>query len=589
MNPISTPNYNKDPFAILHNGSPEYQPQSHDSSNQWMNAGSYFSNWRTDGQQLQGNNEVESSHAQHNTYSEEDPSEDSYHYEPVSENPDDYPFNNPVSNSSDYQSHNSGSPVLYDPYMFLEPPYDGPFKEYFHAPPKYQNSYNDIMVGLREPPPKYGYEHIMPSSHIECLECSLRQTDEITWEKIIDKARTKFYGKQTVPVLASHINENALGSERERILLKRVTELEREKAEVEARNAFMSKNTGPSQNTRGRKKQAVVENAAENTHSRADLQKLIAEGIKDSPPMIFDELEKRQAGKLSVQHSIPKSVHSQPLTQHTRTISQSKPVTLKPEGSTTHKTKKTEREEYYHNSSEDEGMGNNYGHVEKKRKVVGCTYKMFQDCKPYNFSGREGGIATLRWIEKTESVLAINKCVEEDKVLYASNLFKDQALEWWNNIIAAKGREAAYTMGWSAFKSRIEKKYVPHNEREQIEGKFLSLKMIGTNHQEYSTKLLEYARIVPHIATPESNLIKRYIWGLIGEICDMVKVVNCENLDDAMDLGASLTSSLIRNQEEGKKKKEAYGQGPSGSTKSTFTPRNKVLLFLNFQSARRGT
>ncbi|KAI3776046.1 hypothetical protein L1987_45806 [Smallanthus sonchifolius] len=213
---------------------------------------------------------------------------------------------------------------------------------------------------------------------------------------------------------------------------------------------------------------------------------------------------------------------------------------------------------------------------------------MFLDCKPYNFSEREGGIDILRWIEKTESVLAINKCAEKDKVLYASNLFKDQALEWWNNIVAAKGREVPYVIGWSAFKTRVEKKYVPQNEKEQIEGKFLSLKMLGTNHQEYSTKLLEYARIVPHLATPESNMLKRYIWGLIGEIHDMVKVANCENLDNAMDLGASLTSSLIRNKEEGKKKKES-GQGPRESRKSNFTPRNNNLPFRNVPSAERGT
>ncbi|KAI3824123.1 hypothetical protein L1987_05572 [Smallanthus sonchifolius] len=47
--------------------------------------------------------------------------------------------------------------------------------------------------------------------------------------------------------------------------------------------------------------------------------------------------------------------------------------------------------------------------------------------------------------------------------------------------------------------------------------------MVDTNHQEYTTNLFEYARLVPHLATPESNLIKRYIWSLALEIRDMVK------------------------------------------------------------------
>ncbi|KAI3783390.1 hypothetical protein L1987_42470 [Smallanthus sonchifolius] len=174
----------------------------------------------------------------------------------------------------------------------------------------------------------------------------------------------------------------------------------------------MSKKAGSSQNTRGKRKQVAIENAAENPNSRKDFQKMIMEGIKDSLPMIFTELEKRQADRLSPQLLILKSVHSKPLTQHTQTLTQSKPITPRPEGSSTLKTRK---QEYYLKSSEDESMGNNFGHVENKRKIIGCTYNMFQDCKPYNFSRREGGIATLRWIEKTESVLAINKCAEKDK------------------------------------------------------------------------------------------------------------------------------------------------------------------------------
>ncbi|KAI3774835.1 hypothetical protein L1987_49397 [Smallanthus sonchifolius] len=43
----------------------------------------------------------------------------------------------------------------------------------------------------------------------------------------------------TVPFPAPHINENASGSEREQMLLNRIAELEREKAEVEARNVLL--------------------------------------------------------------------------------------------------------------------------------------------------------------------------------------------------------------------------------------------------------------------------------------------------------------------------------------------------------------
>ncbi|KAI3795238.1 hypothetical protein L1987_37887 [Smallanthus sonchifolius] len=80
---------------------------------QWMDAGPDFSNWNTTAQPVQGN-EAQSSQIQS---SEEDPSKNS-HYQTASKNPNDYPFNNPISNSSDYQSYHSGSPVMYHPYVF---------------------------------------------------------------------------------------------------------------------------------------------------------------------------------------------------------------------------------------------------------------------------------------------------------------------------------------------------------------------------------------------------------------------------------------------------------------------------------------
>ncbi|KAI3802090.1 hypothetical protein L1987_30215 [Smallanthus sonchifolius] len=44
---------------------------------------------------------------------------------------------------------------------------------------------------------------------------------------------------ETIHVPAPYRNENASGNEREQMLLNRIAELEREKAEVEARNALL--------------------------------------------------------------------------------------------------------------------------------------------------------------------------------------------------------------------------------------------------------------------------------------------------------------------------------------------------------------
>ncbi|KAL8215915.1 hypothetical protein R6Q57_022752 [Mikania cordata] len=126
----------------------------------------------------------------------------------------------------------------------------------------------------------------------------------------------------------------------------------------------------------------------------------------------------------------------------------------------------------------------------------------------------KGAVVVLRWIKKIEAVIAISKCAEEDMVLYASNSFKYGALEWWSSIIQTKGRTNAYPMTWESFRDLVTRKFCPINEKEQIKQKFMTHRMVGAAHHEYTSKYFEYARLVPHLVTPESNLISRYIWGL---------------------------------------------------------------------------
>ncbi|KAF5813340.1 putative retrotransposon gag domain-containing protein [Helianthus annuus] len=211
-----------------------------------------------------------------------------------------------------------------------------------------------------------------------------------------------------------------------------------------------------------------------------------------------------------------------------------------------------------------------------KAAMPGCTYKEFLACKPAEFAGNEGATATLRWLEKTEAVIAISKCAEEDQVMYASNLFKEGALEWWNTVLQAKGRRVAYAMNWEEFKSLVERKFCPEYEKEQMANKFLSHRMLGIDCRGYTSTFFEYARVVPSLASPEPVLISRYIWGLIGEIRNIVKAARPRTIDDAVELANTLTDELVRTREEDRKKELAQKitQGfRMGNSKNKFKKR----------------
>ncbi|KAJ0913080.1 putative transcription factor interactor and regulator CCHC(Zn) family [Helianthus annuus] len=220
-----------------------------------------------------------------------------------------------------------------------------------------------------------------------------------------------------------------------------------------------------------------------------------------------------------------------------------------------------------------------------KAATPGCTYKEFLACKPAEFAGNEGATAALRWLEKTEAVIKISKCDEEDKVMYASHLFKEEALEWWNTVLQATGSDLAYAMNWEEFRQLMERKFCPEYEKEQMANKFLSHRMVGVDCRGYTSKFFEYARIVPTLASPEPVLISRYIWGLISEIRDIVKAARPRTIDDAVELANTLTDGLVRTREENRRKEVAqkitqgFRVGNSNNFKKRGTGRSPTVPF----------
>ncbi|GJW00756.1 putative reverse transcriptase domain-containing protein [Tanacetum coccineum] len=127
----------------------------------------------------------------------------------------------------------------------------------------------------------------------------------------------------------------------------------------------------------------------------------------------------------------------------------------------------------------------------------GCTFKAFQSCNPKEYDGKG--------------------------VSYAASSLVNKALTWWNTQVQAKGREAAMAMTWNDFKALMVEEFCPSNEMEKLENEFWNHKMVRANHAAYTDKFHELAKLVPHLVTPESSRIKRYIAGLAPEIRGMLR------------------------------------------------------------------
>ncbi|GJT07282.1 hypothetical protein Tco_0841744 [Tanacetum coccineum] len=66
-------------------------------------------------------------------------------------------------------------------------------------------------------------------------------------------------------------------------------------------------------------------------------------------------------------------------------------------------------------------------------------------------------------------------------------------------------------------------------------------KMVGANHAAYTDRFHELAKLVPHLVTPESSSIKRYVAGLAPEIRGMLKATQPTTIQDAIRKAGILT------------------------------------------------
>ncbi|PWA42665.1 zinc finger, CCHC-type, Retrotransposon gag domain protein [Artemisia annua] len=208
----------------------------------------------------------------------------------------------------------------------------------------------------------------------------------------------------------------------------------------------------------------------------------------------------------------------------------------------------------------------------------GCSYKEFMACKPKEFDGKGDAIALTRWVEKMESVMDISGCTEGQKVKYAESSLVNKALTWWNMQVQARGRVAALAMTWEDFKALMVEEFCPSNEMQKLEEELWNHTMVGINHAGYTDKFHELARMVPHLVTPESNRIDRYIRGLVPQIRGMVKATEPTTLLSAIHKAGALTDEAISSgtlaKTSEKKKEEAETSKSVGSSVDNKRVRN---------------
>ncbi|GKC55664.1 putative reverse transcriptase domain-containing protein [Tanacetum coccineum] len=135
------------------------------------------------------------------------------------------------------------------------------------------------------------------------------------------------------------------------------------------------------------------------------------------------------------------------------------------------------------------------------------------------YDGKGGVIVLIRWIEKMKFVRDMSGCSVDQKVKYTAGSFVGKAL-WWNSQIRMLSREVAISMLWNNFKFMMIQEFCPSHEMQKL---------------------------VPHLVTPESRMIERYVYGLAPQIREMVAATEPKTIQKAVQISSALTDEAVRN------------------------------------------
>ncbi|GJV50734.1 putative reverse transcriptase domain-containing protein [Tanacetum coccineum] len=89
--------------------------------------------------------------------------------------------------------------------------------------------------------------------------------------------------------------------------------------------------------------------------------------------------------------------------------------------------------------------------------------------------------------------------------------------------------------------------FCPSHEMQKLESELWNHAMVGAGHAAYTDRFHELARLVPHLVTPKSRMIKRYVYGLAPQIHGMVTATEPKTMQKAVQISGALTDEAMRN------------------------------------------
>ncbi|KAI3727699.1 hypothetical protein L6452_16317 [Arctium lappa] len=108
-------------------------------------------------------------------------------------------------------------------------------------------------------------------------------------------------------------------------------------------------------------------------------------------------------------------------------------------------------------------------------------------------------VACMYWLKEIEMDFESCECDPSQRVKFASQLLRGEALIWWNLTRSILTREVLAKLTWPVFKEKIMDKYCSERSMDKLEREFRDLKKGALSITEHSKLFLEKLNLVGHL------------------------------------------------------------------------------------------
>ncbi|XP_024965905.1 uncharacterized protein LOC112506107 [Cynara cardunculus var. scolymus] len=157
-----------------------------------------------------------------------------------------------------------------------------------------------------------------------------------------------------------------------------------------------------------------------------------------------------------------------------------------------------------------------------RTKIERVSFKTFRSSGATKYTGQSYPVLAMQWIQNTEKVFRITRVLDDDKVKYASAMFIDRALVWWDNTFESLDPITQENMTWIEFRALFFEQYCPTDLQRRLEKEFMDLKQGNMTVIEYETEFNRKARFAQRFMTSDQDEIDHFVDGLRREIRDFV-------------------------------------------------------------------